>query len=120
MKRDMDLFNALLEQMEATEYLKRFDKPEGYSRRNVAYHLELLNEVGYAVTPISYNGDHPMWTYTRLTWQGQEYLRMIRNEQAVQNAEEQAESKGSKLNELPFEILKALLVEGSKQMFGLK
>jgi Hypothetical protein (DUF2513) len=120
MKRDMKLVDNLLELIESTEFRSELEIPKEWNRNDVAYHLKILDQAGYTESNVKYASNNPMWIYSTLTWEGQEYLHMIRNDETVKNAEEKAESKGSKLSELPFEVMKALLVEGSKQAFGLK
>lgn len=92
---------------------------EDMDKNVVAYHLEILDQAGYTKSNVQFADDNPLWIHSSLTWEGHEFLSAIRSDEAVGLAEKEAEKKGTKLNELPFEVVKALTVASAKQMFGL-
>lgn len=83
----------------------------------MAYHIKILDQAGYTDSKIRYADNSPMWIHGSLTWDGQEFSSVFKNDQAVKVAEVEAEKKGTKFNELPFEVMKGLA--SSKQLFGL-
>jgi hypothetical protein len=46
-------------------------------------------------------------------------LGALKNEKAIERAKDLAKEQGIKLFDLPFEILKSLLIASSKQLLGL-
>ncbi|WP_100012296.1 DUF2513 domain-containing protein [Lentibacillus sediminis] len=120
MKRDMEIIKRLMLLIEnQVDDRKELKIPEDIDRDVVAYHLKILDQAGYTVSKIQYADNSPMWIHSSLTWDGHEFLSVLKNDQAVKVAKVEAEKKGTKFNELPFEVIKGLLIASSKQLLGL-
>lgn len=120
MKRNMDIVKKLLLLIENNEDDRcELKIPDDINKDIAAYHLKIMDQAGYTKSVIRYASDELYWISSSLTWQGHEFLNAIKNERAVEIAEKEAESKGSKLADLPFEVVKQLVIASSKQLLGL-
>jgi hypothetical protein len=120
MKRDMEVVKKLLFLIEGNEDDRKELKIHGHIDKNVAaYHLKILDQAGYTKSNIKYASDEPLWITSSLTWEGQEFLSAIKNDKAVEIAGKEAEKRGAKFSDLPFEVVKQLVIASSKQILGL-
>jgi hypothetical protein len=112
MKRDLGLVRELLLKLEAlpmvmygAETIEPNDPriaADGHSEEDVAYHLQLLQERGLIEVPDS----QPMIgiVFTRLSWEGHDYLDAVRDPKIWYKTKEATERVGS----WTFEIVKEL------------
>jgi hypothetical protein len=97
MKRDMELVRKILFEIEKTymgELLNDL-KINGYDYKNLIYHLEIMNEKGLLkdFEPIPSRGYGTVgFSLGGLSWSGQDYLDVIRNDEVwnktIQTVEE--------------------------------
>ena len=96
MTRDMTLVREILQRVEESEghdlEVADFQR-EQWNDATILYHLELLVE--------------------RLTWEGHEFLAAARNEKVWDRVARDAQKQSVSL---PFQVLKTLLVEGTKAL----
>jgi hypothetical protein len=126
MKRDLGLVRELMLKLEAypTEMYGAYtitpDDPliqvEDFSEEQIAYHLELLQERGLIEVPAS----QPMIgiVFTRLSWDGHEYLGVVRDPKVWRETKEKVEKVGSWTFGLVVEIAKGI-IKGELQKHGL-
>ena len=126
MKRDLGLVRELLLKLEAlpmemygAETIQPNDPRiavEGYSEEDIAYHLQLLQERGLVEVPDS----QPMIgiTFTRLSWQGHDYLDAVRDPQIWHKTKEATDKVGSWTFEFVKEIAKGY-IKGELQKLGI-
>lgn len=124
MKRDMELVRSLLLSIEESHNGRdpiqfKPDESDKYSKNEIEYHLRLMNDAGLIDANFSSTFAGPESLVRGLTWAGHDFLEAAKNPEVWEQANKEAESKGSKLNDLPIEIVKALLIEALKKMFGL-
>lgn len=112
MKRDLGLVRELLLHLEAVpmemygaETISPDDpriSVEGYDENQIAYHLSLLQERGLVEVPDA----QPMLgiTFTRLSWEGHDFLDSVRDPEIWKKTKGGAEAVGS----WTFEIVKEL------------
>ncbi len=79
MKRDLDLARSILREIEACEDtwgLTECPEIEGYSHKQVAYHVKLLHEAGLinATDSSSMGPEGFDWMPGNLTWKGHEFI----------------------------------------------
>lgn len=78
MRRDWDLVRQILlfvEQMESHE----IGRAEFLKSKEVGYQIELLGEAGFAATEsMQFLGSSRQYLTIRLTWEGQEFLELIK------------------------------------------
>lgn len=123
MKRDLELVKLLLleieEKYQGNPIQSLPENEKNHSKQEIEYHLELMNSYGLINCRITktFGGSH--FIIQGITWSGHDFLDAARNDVVWKAAEDEAEKKGSKFRELPFEIAKALLIQASKNMFGL-
>jgi DNA-binding transcriptional ArsR family regulator len=118
MKRDMDLIREILLELESSPQTAMdtvvIDKrpPE-----EISYHLELLTDAGLIKAETYKTWDAPLKFHSiQLTWEGHEFLEAAKNETHWNRAKEVIKEKGSGLT---FDILKALLLQLTRQTVGL-
>jgi hypothetical protein len=126
MKRDLGLLRELLLKLEAlpmemygAETIQPDDPRiavEGHSEEDVAYHLGLLQERGL----IEVSEAQPMLgiTFTRLSWEGHDYLDAVRDPKIWKKTKEVTDEVGSWTFELVKEFAKAL-IKNELQKYGL-
>lgn len=110
MKRDMDLIREILLRLEQNNYLNEID---GYSTRELAYHVSLLEDAGLVTQEIYSNLfiNDSMLDGIRITWAGQEFLDSSRNVSIWEKAKNIAMEKTGAIT---FEVLKTVLVQLGK------
>jgi hypothetical protein len=124
MKRNMEIIKDILLDIEEFHKGKPINLHAGpddpYTNEEFIYHIKLMIDFGLIDADVhSYMGGHQTATIKGITWAGHDFLDSARNPDVWNQANKEAESKGSKLNDLPIEIVKALLIEASKKIFGL-
>jgi predicted transcriptional regulator len=120
MKREMEVVKQLLLLIEENEDdRKELKIPININRDTAAYHLKILDQAGYTKSNVHYASNEPLWITSSLTWEGHEFLSALKNDKAVEIAEKKSGEKGSKLSDLPFEVMKQLVIASSKQLLGL-
>ena len=115
MKRDMDLARQILREVEDSDAdgseVYVFVEVAGRSRREVEYHIRLLEEVGLLATDEVIDRDDlgkmgMRLIVSRLTSEGHDFLDAARDEGLWKTAKEQIKAKAGVVS---FEILKQLL-----------
>jgi Hypothetical protein (DUF2513) len=123
MKRDLELIRRLL--LETEELYKGSpislgpNEDDEFTNAEIQYHLRLMGESGLINYSDYTTKDGPLYMIKGLTWSGHDFLDAARNDKVWDEAKVEAEKKGSKFKDLPFEIAKALLIQVSKNMFGV-
>ena len=118
MKRDMELIRKILlaiEESEQTQGTIDLEMPD-CEPQLVSYQIRLLAEAGLIeANDLSTSHDFE-WKPRSLTWAGHEFLDAARNDtvwnKAMSKLKEQAASA-------PFEIVRAVVVQASKEFFGV-
>lgn len=124
MKRDMEIVRTLLLEIEELDEGQPFELQPGdedpYTVEQFYYHIKLLIDSGLVIGEFhNYLGGTASVLIKGLSWEGHDFLDAARDENVWIKANQVAEGKGSKLKELPFELIKALLIEtGKKMLFG--
>ena len=112
MKRDMDLVRHLLLRIEATELHGFVDfTVDGYDAEEINYNLDLMLQAGLVNGNGSWSFGDPInysVSIRGLTWEGHDFLEAVRPDSIWHKAEEVAQARGLRLNELPFEVVKGL------------
>lgn len=115
MKRDLelvrDLFILIEEQEDDT---KELVIPPSMDKKEVVYHLKLMEQAGYTENKIHGPGDNVMWIHSSLTWDGQEFLSAIKNDTVWNNVKEETKKQGGSI---PLEVAKALAIQLSTKLF---
>lgn len=115
MKRDMELVRKLLVLIEEQDVNnKELKLPNDIDRNVAVYHLRLLQQAGFTENDIQYADNSPLWIYSSLTWDGHEFLDAIRNDTVWNKVKKTVAEKGGSI---PFDVLKAVAVAYSKQLF---
>jgi len=117
----MDLAKKILLYLESSDedHFMGIIKIDGYEKEEIDYHLQQMLDVGLLKGELL-RGDNKVLSHgVALHWNGHEFLDAIRNEKVVEVAEKEAEKKGTKLSELPFEVTKSLLIASAKKLFEL-
>lgn len=127
MKRELKVIKYVLEEIERLQQNNRsfqisFDNNDTYSIEQLNYHLTILVGAGFVDANIirPKGPDNQLNIIKSITWDGHDLLDALRNDKAMQLAEEEANKKGSKLNDLPIEVVKALIIASTKKLFGLE
>jgi len=110
MKRDMDLIREILFKLEQHNDLNRI---EGYSEKEISYHVCLLEGAGLVTHEIYTNIflNDSMLDGIRITWTGHEFLDSSRSGSIWEKAKKIAMEKTGALS---FEVLKTVLVQLGK------
>ncbi len=90
-------------------------KIEGYDTKIMAQHAQILDDAGLIVAKIEESDNYGItdaFIY-RLTWDGHEFLDAARNDTIWKNTLKQVKEKAGSVT---FELLKTLLVEGTKEL----
>jgi hypothetical protein len=123
MKRDLELVRKLLLDIEELYDGKPIvlgpDEVDLYTNKEIQYHLGLMTEIGFVKSSDMSSKDGKLYLIKGLTWSGHDFLDAARNDKVWDEAKVEAEKKGSKFKDLPFEIAKALLIQTSKNMLGI-
>jgi hypothetical protein len=121
MKRDLDLIRKILlktEDSNLDEALTNI-QVEGYESDEIAYNISLLKNAGFLEGEILYEiGSVVPSAYIifGMTWLGHDFLDACRNEGIWAKAKEKIRTIG---NDVPIEVIKAVLIEiMKKQLIG--
>jgi len=108
MKRDMDLFRALLLEIEKLPANGKWTgiEVEGYSPEEVAYHIRLAQDAGFIIAKFLVD-EADIFMVERLTYTGHEFLDAARQDTLWQKAKEIVLSNAGTLT---VEALKTALV----------
>ena len=89
MKRDMDLFRALLLEIEKLPANGKWTgiEVEGYSPEEVAYHIRLAQDAGFIIAKFLVD-EADIFMVERLTYTGHEFLDAARQDTLWQKAKE--------------------------------
>lgn len=128
MTRDMDLIGNLLLKLASIEtprgavFIFTGDDPEvaiaGYSRDQIAYHLDLLREAGLLDSP----GSQPMdgITFARLSWAGHDFLDSVRDPEIWAKTKKGALAAGGFTIDLIADLAKGFLKKQIEDRTGVK
>jgi hypothetical protein len=120
MKRDMDLVRLILIRIEDAAH-GEFDtgslSPEGYDRRTVAQHVELLEEARLLeANLLRLESEGAIGgRVERLTWDGHEYLAAVRNATIWSRTKKLV---GEKLGSAPLEVFKSVATKLALDQIG--
>lgn len=112
MKRDPELIRTLLKMVEAASpgtYLKNeYVKIDGFSDREIAYHVELLEEAGLIKAKLMKTMQGPVFfVIERLTWEGHEFFEASQHDEAWNTVKKMMSASGG----FVMEVAKPLLVD---------
>lgn len=97
MKRDMDLVRKILMEIEEKHQGRQLQglQIEGYDDEMVFYHCEMMADVGLLSDFEALNvvGSSSVFYVGGLTWQGQDYLEIIRNDEIWEKTIDEVEEK---------------------------
>jgi hypothetical protein len=119
MKRDLDLIRKILLKVESSD-----DSPlsvlnlDGYEEQTILFHVALLVEAEYMKANISQalSGIYRISTPIRLTWEGYEFLDLLRSEGTWAKAKSIIKEKSISIS---IAILTELLKSIAKDALGL-
>lgn len=117
MKRDMDLVRAILRQVESYEDpsgMHEILEIEGYDQKEISYHINILNDAGLleAMDISSTGPDGFLWWPGNLTWAGQEFISVAKDDSIWEKAKEKFMSPAMSFTfDIFFEYLKAKTME---------
>lgn len=121
MKRNMDLIRKILLKIEDSnvgEPLAEI-KIEGYESNEIAYNISLLKNAEFIEGEILYEMGSVIpsaYVIFGMTWDGHDFLDACRNEGIWEKAKEKLRTIG---NDVPIEVIKAVLIEiMKKQLVG--
>ena len=127
MTRDLDAVLRILKLLESRRagdlMPPRPEELDGMPKAEMNEYLVLLKEAGYVdgvvLSSVTHGGTGvwaaTTWEATRLTWEGHEFLTAVRNPEV----REEAEKKAGPLAQLPFEVVKAVVIQAAKTLiFG--
>ncbi|MEC0089914.1 DUF2513 domain-containing protein [Paenibacillus macquariensis] len=121
MKRDMEVIIETLKFIEENNENnpKLVIKLDNQEFGLVQYNVGLMFEHGLIhATPVKVSGSRVVeYLVKGLTWEGHEFLDSVRNDNVLEKAKSLAKEKGSKLFDLPFEIIKGLAVKAAQSYF---
>lgn len=113
MKRNMDLIREILKKVEQHDDPNGLFEPlevGGYTKNQISYHIKLLNDAGLldADDVSTMNPDGFEWYPGNLTWDGQEFIAVAKDDTIWRKAKESIlRPTVSFTFELLFEYLKA-------------
>jgi hypothetical protein len=115
MKRDLTLSKKILAFVEVeppAPYVMNV-VIDGYTKQEINYHLQLLEDAGYVLCHHTSNGHKPK----RLTNSGHDFLEASRNEGVWNRMIKTGKDKGV---DLSLSLAKELLISYSKELLGLQ
>ena len=119
MKRNIDLVRNILLAIESSAD----DEPASIrlDHRNnsdivLSHHVRALHEAGLIHAIESRRSEGSVWTPHALTWEGHEFVAMVRNDGDWQELKQTA---GVQNDDAPFEIIKALALQKAQKRAGL-
>lgn len=115
MERDLDLSRSILFAIEKDEDATGHGficlNIEGYTKEQVSYHVQLLDEAGLIEAEDLSTLNSFQWEPRRLTWHGHEFLDSARSDNLWSKAKEEMESIGS----FSFQVLLQILLRLATQ-----
>ncbi len=121
MKRDMDLVRKILRKIRDYEDpygLDGIPEIEGYSGKEISYHIGILNDAGLlTASPIGeMSVDYENYFSINLTWQGQDFIDAAEDETIWKKAKDTVIKPGASFT---FDILKEWLKSEVKVKLGM-
>ncbi|OAB39288.1 hypothetical protein PMSD_05000 [Paenibacillus macquariensis subsp. defensor] len=116
MKRDMELIIDILKIVESKEQ-PFIMEIEDKDFKFVQYNVGLSVDNGLVVASSTVMDCIPTFLISGLTWEGHDFLDSVKNEGILAQAKSMAKDKGSKLFDLPFEVIKGLVVKAAQSYF---
>jgi hypothetical protein len=112
MKRDMDLVREMLNEVEKVDTYgtQIYLKIEGYSKKQIDYHILLLSDADLIKTDPLRDTERTRRP-VRLTWEGHEFVEAARDDTRWNQAKEMMKGTGG----FVFEIAKSLLIDLAKE-----
>ena len=119
MERDLNLVRELMLIIESNDGRKELDIPEDWDREVTAYHLKILDQVGYVKNNTKWADNKPMWMLASLTWDGHEFLDSIKNDNIWEKIKKGIKEKGLELGSVPLSVVKDYAAMQMKILFGV-
>lgn len=116
MQRDLNLIIEALKVIELKEHPFIMELAE-YDNALVQYNVGLAVDHGLIKATSAILDTVPTYLISGLTWSGHEFLDAVRNDGVLNQAKSLAKEKGSKLFDLPFDIVKALVTKAAQAYF---
>jgi len=118
MKRDMELIRKILLAIEEDgQGLGILDLEfDDYDDEFVSYQIKLLAEAGLITANDCSTRAGLSWRARSLTWDGHEFLDAARNDSVWNKAIAKLKGQASTV---PFEVLRLVVIQTCKEMFGL-
>ena len=120
MKRDLELVRNILLLIEENNDGGKLKLPDDWNRKNVAYHLKILDQAGYVENKTTWADNKPIIIYATLTWDGHEFLDSIKNNNVWNKTKDGIKTKGFELSSVPFNVLKEYASLQIRNLFGLE
>lgn len=120
MQRDMDLIRDLLFLIRKQENPNAELKiPPELDRENVVYHLNLMEQAGLTKNNIKYASNKPFLIFSKLTWDGHDFLDSIKNDTIWNRTKDLIKSKGMEVGQVSFSVIKDFAKLKLKEMLGM-
>lgn len=121
MKRDMDLVRKILRKIRDHEDpygLDGIPEIEGYSGKEISYHIEILSNSGLlTASPLGeMSVEYENYFSINLTWQGQDFIDAAEDETIWKKAKDTVIKPGASFT---FDILKEWLKSEVKEKLGM-
>lgn len=119
MKRDMELVRKILLAVEDADNdpMVWIDlEIRGFSPHVVSYHVQRLTEAGLLEATDLSDDSGSDWRPSSLTWAGHEFLDAARNDTVWNKAMTTLKDKAATV---PFEVVKAVVIQECKDFFGV-
>ena len=119
MKRNMDLIRRVLIEIEEAD-----NDPDEWidlsfaewSDNAVSYHIKMLHDAGLIEARDLSDLSGSDWRPTSITWEGHEFLDAARNDTVWKKAMTKLKGQAASV---PFEVVKAVVIQTCKEMFGV-
>lgn len=119
MRRDMELVRKILIDT-MNDDVKNVYKDEDEQDKSILYHLDIMKQAG--LIDFKKDGDWSKNTYIedlKLTWNGNEYLDALQNDNVWEKTKTHIKQKGFELGEVTFDFLKELAIQQARKLIGL-
>ncbi|MGM1044773.1 MAG: DUF2513 domain-containing protein [Bacillota bacterium] len=116
MQRDMELIIEILKAIESKDH-PFIMEIEGKNSKLVQYNVGLSVDHGLVKASSKIIEGVSTYLISGLTWEGHEFLDSVKNDGVLTKAKSMAKEKGSKLFDLPYEIIKGLVLKASQIYF---
>ncbi|WP_404403835.1 DUF2513 domain-containing protein [Jeotgalibacillus malaysiensis] len=121
MERNVELLKKILLYIELDQQpdkLKYNITIDNYDSKVISYHIKLLVEAGF-LEGKDLGFDIYLWGAKSLTNSGHDFLDAIRNDTIWNKTQDEIKRQGMNLKNIPLDMVKALMIQVGKQMFGL-